>query len=742
MQKKNNNQMSSFEAIIQQTSKLGTKVNSFSKTYPAYIVLLLFIIMSIFIWKIVENRVNQDINEQFDKSIVSVNSRIDTKYQKNLEIVKSMSGLYKLLIDVVKDYFELYATVPINTYPSILSVSYIPKVNHFEVGEYVYYVRSQGYYDYSFHPIENKEVYYPIHHLVPLSKNTHRHGLDMGSQPLFLQSLEIARDNNIIVTTQNYQTRDKDTISFFICAPIYVKDSDLSSVEKRMKFFKGILALELNTKTFFENALQADNSNNSQFSFASDSSLIFQIFDKDSNQNDFLVFESKNANILKSGFKPLLTSERNLKFANRNLKIVFYTVPDFGGKIQANLPLISLSVSLLLSFVFFLFVLSVTTSRARAVDLAERMTRSQRRIVEASQDVITVLNPEGKLLSMNPASLLVFGINPEELINKSVLDLVLDSPELSNFLISVNQNKNDIIEKITLKMIHPTDGFKWVNWSLTYSLNDNLIYATGRDVTLEKLAEEQTILKNKQIQLAETYALEASESKTYFMIKLSHQLRNSLTSIIGYIQLLTQKLYDSEEEHDTFLDLAEQSSEEIFTFVSDIVDATVASGSTHTANPDIISVGYAFELAYLDFCKDKNSKLISRIDFSDESKNTKALADFTSMKKVFEKVLEILSTDSTDVKFDIVMQENPYEGATEIQILASPNSLVESMINIYKANSRDIINYLKNDNKDILFEISKIASYVRRLNGSFVIDSLGSTDGNLITIQLPLNKTV
>jgi PAS domain S-box-containing protein len=698
--------------------------------------------MSIVVWKIVENRVKQDITDQFEKSITSVNSRIDSKYQKKLEIVKSMSGLYNLLVDVVKDYFEVYATVPVNTYPSILSISYVPKVFKNQVDDYVYYVRSQGYYNYSFHPHSIKDVYYPLHHLVPLIKNEHRHGLDMGSQPLFLKSLEIARDSNITITTQNYISRGNDTVSFFICSPIYKKDADLSRIDKRREFFTGLLTLELDTKSFFEKALQADNLKNNELSFASDSSLIFQIYDKDTNQKDLLIFESKNSNLLKTGYNPIVTTERVLKFANRNLKIVFYTVPDFGGKFQASLPFITLGGSLLLSFVFFLFVLSVTTSRARAMDLAERMTRSQRRIVEASQDVITVINPEGKWLSMNPASSIVFGINPEELINQFANDLVLESNELSEFIKSVNQKKIDVIEKFTIKMKHPSGGFRWVNWSLTFSSSDNLIYATGRDVTLEKLAEEQAILKNKQVQLAETYALEASESKTYFMKKLSHQLRNSLTSIIGYLQLLSQKFYDSEEEHDIFLELAEQSSEEIFTFVSDIVDATVASDGLQSINPDIISVGHAFELAYSGFIKNKSGKINSEIDFSDESKHAKALADFNSMKNIFDRVLNILSTDSTNIRFDIIMQENTYEGATEIQILASPNSLVESMINIYKLNSRDIINYLKNDKMDILFEVSKIASQVRRLNGSFSVESLGGTDGNLITIQLPLNKSI
>jgi signal transduction histidine kinase len=69
------------------------------------------------------------------------------------------------------------------------------------------------------------------------------------------------------------------------------------------------------------------------------------------------------------------------------------------------------------------------------------------------------------------------------------------------------------------------------------------------------------------------------------MIKLSHQLRNSLTGIIGYLQLLSNKFYETEEEMMSDLQYAEQSVGRNFHFVSDIVDC--CSGTR--ANPRSIA---------------------------------------------------------------------------------------------------------------------------------------------------------
>lgn len=77
----------------------------------------------------------------------------------------------------------------------------------------------------------------------------------------------------------------------------------------------------------------------------------------------------------------------------------------------------------------------------------------------------------------------------------------------------------EVTERIYLKMKHATGELRWVYWSFTISPKDKLYYCIGRDVTTEKLAEEQTILQQKQLKLAELFAREAIESKNYFMKK-------------------------------------------------------------------------------------------------------------------------------------------------------------------------------------------------------------------------------
>ena len=736
----NTNVQNNFDSIIKERSGKSAKPYSLSKTYPAYIVLIVMLGLSFFIYNNVKSQIESDLNEQFDKSVNSIMGRLNNQFQNKYSIVKSTSGIYKIVDFVVRDYFDLYGTVPAKTYPSILSIAYIDKVKDENLSDYISYTSTQGYFDYSFKAKDKKNLYYAIHHILPYPFNGHRLGIDMSEQPEFFSSAMKAVTENKIVATESYISRSNDTLCFFMIAPVYAYEKPISTIDERIQNMVGFLAMELNSKVYFEEALTGKTNETEASTFPSDSLVYFKVVDKNSRNEDYVVYKSDNFSKIEANFNPLKKAELDYTVADRNLKIEFATIPNFGGNISESLPIATLSISLILSFLFFGFVLSVTTSRARAVAIADKMTESQRRIVESSQDVIGVVDTDGLWLSANNATNSIFNIGPEAILKTSVFNMVIEDFGLQEFFEKAKKSNKNIDDRISVK-IKFQNSFKWVNWNLSYVAIDNLIYVTGRDITLEKIAEEEALLKTKQIKLAEMYALEASESKTYFMKKLSHQLRNSLTGILGYLQLISNKLYDTEEELDQYVTMAEQSSEEIFNFVSDIVDATLQTGAENNLHLGLVNVGKSFVDSFNNF-KKVNSHGDPSIDISEASLNSKAVADVASLRTIYNECLLALSSNVKNMNFTVEIQENPYEGATEIQIMTSPNLHVKDLIQIFKDHPSDIINYLQQDKYDFLFKLSNIASIVRRLNGSFGIDYLGDNDGSLISILLPRNKQI
>lgn len=727
----NQNSANNYEAILKQAASSG-KVNRLSKTYPAFIVLILFVAISFLVRDSFQEKVNSDTQAAFDKAVNSVMMRVDNKYRSNLQVLTSIQGLYDAYVDVVRDYFKLYSSVPTTTNQSIKSLMFVPKIKNSELSDHIFNMQRQGLWDYKLHPQSEKEFYYPIEFIEPLERNEANAGFDFNSIAGVNSAIEKARDNNIITATNVAQTiSNKDGEGFYLIAPIYLQNSARETLAQKIENFRGVVIQEIDADRFFKDALGGN--------FPSDTSIIFELVEIDG-AKESLIFTSKNINQLdKKSFDGLITKQV-INIADKKIEARFYTIPNFRDWFTANLHHISFGVSLLLSFVFFGFVYSVTTSRARALDLAERMTRSQRRIVESSKDIISVLDMSGNWKSLNPAADAIFGITSANLIGKNITELFVTAADNANFTKMINGVQGEQTIRADFEMKSAEGDNRWISWSFTVATQDALIYAVGRDVTLEKLAEQQAMLRSKQMKLAEQFTREASEFKSYFMTKLSHQMRNSLTGIIGYLQLLSMKIYESEEEQDSYIALAEESSEELFAFVSDMVDVAIGS-KENSSSIATFKIDKVLKSAVSDFVELTHHEKQIHVALMDEySVPPNVVADEQLLNKAMVQIFKAVSQGINDIDIQIAATENSYEGATEIQMLTNSNPLVAEMIDVYKANSQSIIETLDKDREDVLLDLAIASSIIRMMNGTMTVETFGAEDGNVVQITLPLNK--
>ncbi len=738
----NNNNQDSYELILKQTTKKKGNVLAFKKTYPAYIILIIFIIASFFVRHFIASNIESNLKNEFDKSVSSVTNRLTAHYSKQIEVIVTMSGLYDLLVEVVKDYFELYATIPTTNYPSILSVAYAPQVYHSDIGQFIINARNLGYYDYKLKVESQRPIYFPLVNIVPEFTNLHRSGIDLAVDPIALEAINKAKINNMMTATEVYNVREPDTLGYYIFYPIYKRDSKRDTEVERKENFQAVLSLEIDFNKFIAEALSGkDDIQNT--AMPSDTSFIFEIFDTHNNGQEYSIFKSKNYEVLKT-YTPKITQNAIIKIADKELKLVFYTIPDYGGKYQQLLPNLSLIVSLILSFAFFGFVLTQMTNKAKALDLADKMTRSQRRIVDTSNDIIAILDKDLVWKSMNPASLAVLGYLPEDIQGKEFGFNLLDNQIINRLKNSYNESKEDHIEKFDIEMVKADGTHIWVDWSFTYSNEDALIYCIGRDVTLEKQAEADAKLRSKQIEATEIISREANYSKSYFMKEMSHQLRNSLTGILGYLQLLQTKVYDNEEELDMYVDLAATSSEELFTYVTDI-DEAAKLNEVDSSNLIIhnIQLGKIINNSIDNFKKLETTKLIeTEFNFENDNIVSNILGTKEEVGLLIDDSISLLSEGVDKISYDINVEVNPYEGAVELQILSSGNKTVFELINTYKSNNDNIIDILKFDKNDVILKLHKINSTMRLLRGSFKVESFGEKDGNLISIIFKSNKII
>lgn len=719
----------SYDSVIKSTAgQKKTSMFQFSKTYPAFITLVVGLGLSLLIWRYVSETVRTDRVAAFDKATSSVMNRLQGAYDRQNQILNSFDGLYKNSVQVVRGVFELYGSIPTRTYPSILSVAYVPAVSEKEKEDFVYYARSERYYDYAIRPEGNRDHYYPVEYIVPLEKNNHRIGFDFATQKEAAQTIEKSRNQEAITCSPFYKVRP-DTTGFLLMFSVHKKITDPVEIALKGDKIDGVVMVELDALAFFNSAI----TNNAA---ASDTSITFECFDKSA--SDQSIFASANRKIQPAN--PLLSEDRSFKIADREIRVAFATVPNFGGEFQGILPLLALLGGVVTSFIGFGFVLSIVTARARALDLADKMTRSQRRIVESSQDIIAVMDLNGQWKSLSPAVKTVLQFTEDELVGKKIFDSFLipnDAKKLESDLASA---KDEVGIMFDVQTITKSGETRWLSWNLTVSRTDGLIYAVGRDITLQKTAEAQFQLKNKQVQLAEQSALEASEFKSRFMRDLSRNLRDALTGTMGFLQLLSSKTYSNDEERQEFIATAEESSEQLFTFVTDIIDIA--------GDQDVEGAFERDKVRFSSITAKVQKQLVSelpkgnavKVTVEKEGENTVALVHEDLFVESLVKTYLALCGGMANCQIDVTVRANTYENLVEIEMLSSPDATVASAIKIYKNESTRLVEALPKDKNDVMFNLGLAASAVRRLNGGLMIDSLGDGEQNVAMITVPLVK--
>ncbi|MFA9557550.1 PAS domain S-box protein [Evansella sp. AB-rgal1] len=168
----------------------------------------------------------------------------------------------------------------------------------------------------------------------------------------------------------------------------------------------------------------------------------------------------------------------------------------------------------------------VTLEKKRQ-DQLKRSEELFRLISDNSQDVITFSNVEGVFNYISPAVKKVLGYEPSDMIGKNRLDFI-HSDDISNVRLKPS-NGNDV-ERIRFR--HKKGHYVWLERSMKFIKTEagkaQMVLGIARDITDRKKAEE-LMIKSEKLTMAGQLAA-----------GIAHEIRNPLTSIKGFLQLMQQ----------------------------------------------------------------------------------------------------------------------------------------------------------------------------------------------------------
>jgi PAS domain S-box-containing protein len=253
-------------------------------------------------------------------------------------------------------------------------------------------------------------------------------------------------------------------------------------------------------------------------------------------------------------------------FVGKDVKIVLQRTPG-GNKETRYLDFVYQPIKDESGKVTSIFVegLDITERRATEQALRELNANLERRVIERAQargrtwnlspDLLGALNSKGYFETSNPAWQTILGWSEEEVASMSIFELLhpddVEHTRAGFELTLVGQPAIRFVNRYRCK-----DGsYRYISW--VGIQEDDYVYCTGRDITVEREAEIE--LSKAQDALRQAQKMEAIGQLTG---GIAHDFNNLLTGIIGSLDLVRRRMATgSTEDIPRWMDAASLSAQ-------------------------------------------------------------------------------------------------------------------------------------------------------------------------------------
>jgi PAS domain S-box-containing protein len=158
----------------------------------------------------------------------------------------------------------------------------------------------------------------------------------------------------------------------------------------------------------------------------------------------------------------------------------------------------------------------------------EERTRERDRLWSTTNDLMGTAGIDGYLTSVNPAWTRMLGWTEPELLSRPPVDLVAAEDQAEAAMVAMRLAAGEPVEGLVNKMRAKDGSTRTVMWNAVP--DRGVVYFVGRDITEQRLAEEQ---------LRQAQKMEAVGQLTG---GIAHDFNNLLTGIIGSLDLLQTRM--------------------------------------------------------------------------------------------------------------------------------------------------------------------------------------------------------
>ncbi len=229
----------------------SARKTSLFRFLPHVMVVVIGVGLSFILFFTVRQRERASLTREFHRIASNRASALDRLIQTKLSILESVRAFFESSQFVEREEFEHFVS-SFSGFEGFYAITWVPHVKKpdretFEAqaisaglqGFFIKEKNEQG----DFVPAQERESYFPVFYIEPLTGNQAVLGYDLGSESLRYAALADARDNSRIVATEKIQLGQggPEINSFLVFVPLYQKGMPASTVEQRREHLAGFV---------------------------------------------------------------------------------------------------------------------------------------------------------------------------------------------------------------------------------------------------------------------------------------------------------------------------------------------------------------------------------------------------------------------------------------------------------------------------------------------------------------------
>ncbi|AKB52923.1 Sensory transduction histidine kinase [Methanosarcina barkeri str. Wiesmoor] len=210
-------------------------------------------------------------------------------------------------------------------------------------------------------------------------------------------------------------------------------------------------------------------------------------------------------------------------------------------------------------------------------------------ILDSLSELVVFMDSELKIIWLNKAALDHMGMKINDVIGRHYQDMYIlykENPGKSPVLKVLESGNEEFGEVVT------QDGKIWTVTAIPIKNEDGRITGilkTGLDITAHRRSEEKLIQ-------AKLEAEEANNSKSEFLANVSHELRTPLNSIIGFSDILIEKVFgELNEKQFRYVNNISTSGKHLLVLINDILDLSKVEAGKMELHYSEFSIDPVFE---------------------------------------------------------------------------------------------------------------------------------------------------